>query len=646
MDLAGSVLDGAVGFKAPLGRNVTFVTPPLGVTVKEPVVAKDIVEGIEDPFIRRALRVSVHFRSYLPFYVFSLIWALMLVMVPTIRGGSDDGGTIAGSVVDTGGRSTSATVRTGGTGDVASSDGPGTTSGNVRARQSSDGGPVEAAAGDLAAPPPPNIAESVQVSQQTGGLTRDGRECQEGVRQIPISSYATQCVNAWPGGDNGGATYRGVDAEKIRVVRRNFPDSPNSQAADQINAQAGFASDDVAEMVRDKFIEYFNATYELYGRTVEWVDYESQNGDSTAEAQSQGREGACADATQIVKELGAFAVSGGSGPFGYCAAEKDMLVFRAGAYFPESLYYQDNHPYLWHTLMECERISYQVGEYVGKRLLNRPAKWAGDPLMQAQDRKFGTYVPDNDEYQHCVRISEEVLERDYGGTITSRYDYQLDLARFPDQAQTGIVQFKAAGVTTVINACDPYSTIFLTQAAESQNYYPEWYIIGVAAQDTDNLARLYIPNQVDGHLFGMSQLGATTKLIGPDSEPGRVYQAITGEEIPEGTTGGYFDLVQMYNFMQSAGPILTPQAIAAGVMTIPPGGAPDYPGGYWSYQDGSDGTPGTGDHTAIDDGREIYWDGSATGPDGDAGTYIETYGGRRFRNGEWPAEEPPVYPGG
>jgi hypothetical protein len=80
-------------------------------------------------------------------------------------------------------------------------------------------------------------------------------------------------------------------------------------------------------------------------------------------------------------------------------------------------------------------------------------------------------------------------------------------------------------------------------------------------------------------------------------------------------------------------------------MTIPPGGAPDYPAGYWSFQDGSDGTPGAGDHTAIDDSREIYWDGSAIGPDGDAGTFIETYGGQRFRNGQWPAEEPPVYPG-
>ncbi len=41
----------------------------------------------------------------------------------------------------------------------------------------------------------------------------------------------------------------------------------------------------------------------------------------------------------------------------------------------------------------------------------------------------------------------------------------------------------------------------------------------------------------------------------------------------------------------------------------------------------------------------MYWRGDVRSPgDGKAGTYIETYGGRRFRNGEWPAEDPPVYP--
>ena len=49
--------------------------------------------------------------------------------------------------------------------------------------------------------------------------------------------------------------------------------------------------------------------------------------------------------------------------------------------------------------------------------------------------------------------------------------------------------------------------------------------------------------------------------------------------------------------------------------------------------------------------RAIYWvckggNQACTepAPDGKTGTFKETYGGKRFRNGEWPAEDPPVYP--
>jgi hypothetical protein len=473
------------------------------------------------------------------------------------------------------------------------------------------------------------------------GKTRDGRDCSPGTRQIDISTYATQCTATYQGA-NGGATAHGVSGDKIRIVRREFPESANSKAAAEINKSAGFATEETTKAVRDVFVDHFQKAYELYGRRVEFVTYESQNGDATEEAQGRGREGACADATHIKENLKAFAVVSGSGVFGECAAQRQMLVFQTGAYYPES-WFEKYHPYAWHYLMECERISYQVGEYIGKRLNGRNAKWAGEATFRATPRKFGIYVPDNDEYQHCVNISVRESAK-YGTAKPEQYNYQLDLSRFPDQAAQAAIRFKAAGVSTVVLACDPYSVIFLTQAAAKQAWFPEWYIIGVAAQDTDNLGRLYDQTEVDGHLFGMSQLGATSKLIGPESEPGRLYQKLTGKPIPEGTSGSYFNYVQLFNMLQAAGPLLTAESIAAGAQKIGPAGAPDYPLGYWSYQDGPDGSAGTGDHTMVDDSREIYWVGTKTGPDGDLGTFVETYGGKRFRNGQWPAEEPPVYP--
>lgn len=493
-------------------------------------------------------------------------------------------------------------------------------------------------------------AAPTTAGTQDTGVTRGGIECGPGVRQIPVSSYAIQCMPAWSG-DNGGATHRGVSDTEIIIVERTYPETANSRAVAAVGEQAGAATPPQIDEVQEAFTNYFNENFELYGRTVRWIKWESQFGSSTDEAQSKGREGACLDAEVIANEIGAFGVTGTnaaavSGPFAECAAQQGLFVFGGAAYFPEK-FYRDLHPYVWNTTMECERISHQVAEYMGKRLANKTARWAGEAGIRQQTRAFGTYVPNNDEYQHCTNITEQVGRDSYGIEPKSRYNYTLDVSRFPDEAARGIVQFKSDKVTTIVLSCDPISTIFLTQAATTQAYYPEWFNIGVALNDTDNLAQLFDQKQVDGHLFGMSQLGASPKIQGPGSEPGRLFKHITGKEIYDGTSGGYTVLHMMFNFLQAAGPNLTPQTIADAVSSIEPGGAPDFPFGYWSYRDGPDGTPGAGDHTAVEDSREIYWTSKFVSPiTGKPGTFVETYDGRRFRNGEWPAEDPPIYPEG
>ena len=118
-----------------------------------------------------------------------------------------------------------------------------------------------------------------------------GVACGPGVRQLPGNSYAAPCVPAFRG-DNGGATARGVTATSIRVVRRAFPDSANSQAVDAVVAQAGGATQATVRSVRSELQKRFDQTYELYGRKVEWVDYTSRFGNETLETQGRGREGA------------------------------------------------------------------------------------------------------------------------------------------------------------------------------------------------------------------------------------------------------------------------------------------------------------------------------------------------------------------
>jgi len=323
-----------------------------------------------------------------------------------------------------------------------------------------------------------------------------------------------------------------------------------------------------------------------------------------------------------------------SQPFAECAKQYQLYLPLGAPYFPEQ-YYQRWDPYVWGGTMECERIGHDVAEYIYKRLAGKPAKYAGDALLKQANRKFGTYVPDNAGYSRCVTITQNDMKA-HGVDPGERYNYALDVSQFPSEAARGIVQFKSAGVSTVVMACDPISITFLTSAASQQQYHPEWLSIGVALEDTDGYGRLYAADEVNGHLFGMSQLGSDQKLNAKDGEAAAAYKAATGKDMPSGYAVIYYNLMLMFNQLQAAGPALTPQNIAATTHKMAPGGGPSGAIGTWDYSN---------DHTAINDSREIYWDPNGTGYDGKKGTYVETYGGKRFASGQWPQEDPPIYPG-
>jgi hypothetical protein len=529
--------------------------------------------------------------------------------------------------------------------------GPDATGDELDAARPDGLGPVGTAPGDASGTGPggaagPDVGGPGTTGTTGTGITKGGIDCRPGVRQLPNSTYALPCVPKFTG-RNGGATAPGVTAETIRIVRRVFPESANSKAVDAVVAQAGGADPKVVEALRDEMIPYYEKFYELYGRKVEWITYESRFGNATNELQNKGREEACLDAEVVANELHAFAVVGDDAAvsklFAECIIPKGVLVLDGASYASES-WFRSHHPYAWAVVMDCERISWQVVEYLEKRIAFKKAKWAGDDALRNTEREFGVYTPVGDDDTACSDIIQSEARRT-GIEASSTYRYTLDVSRFPDEAARGVIQFKRDGVTSLILACDPISVIFLTQSATSQGWYPEWVLIGVALTDIDNAARLYDQQQVAGHLFGMSQLGPTPKILGPNSEPGRVYKGFTGKTIPDGTDARYTHLTHVYNLLQAGGANLSAATVAQGLYAAPPGGAPDFALGYWYFQDAPDGRRGGHDHTEVEDSREVYWIANARSPaDGEAGTYVETYGGRRFRNGEWPREDPPIYP--
>jgi len=492
--------------------------------------------------------------------------------------------------------------------------------------------------------------------QPGNGTTVNKAACSSNSPQFP-SPYAPPCLPRFTG-NNGGATSNGVTSSTIVLAQREFPSTANTQAVAAQAKNAGAALPQVTDQVQQVFLDYFNKAYELYGRHVV-LQKVTGTGDATTESLGQGQAQACADADTIANQMHAFGevgltfndtfVSGGTGPFSQCAAQQKLVEFNGNAYFDESTFQQQN-PYVWNEATDCERIANQTADAFNKLLVGKPAIYAGDSGLKTQTRKFGTYVPNLAPYERCngstSSIFNQVMTKKYhvpSSVFSTNFRYGLDISTFQQSAQQAMIQFKAAGVTTVVLACDPFSVMDLTKAAAAQNYHPEWLLNGVALTDLDQSAQTYDQGEVTGHLFGLSEAAPSVDTTGPNSLAGKLYQQLTGHAIPAGTDGNYSQLAMIFDMLQAAGPNLTPANLARGVHALPTLGAPSFQYGHWNFKAGANGLP-TGSHTAISDARFIYWDGNGTSPlNGKQGTYTEVFGGKRFTLGEWPTPLPTLF---
>jgi len=482
------------------------------------------------------------------------------------------------------------------------------------------------------------------------GTTIDGVTCKSGVPQFN-SPYAAPCIPKFTG-KNGGATANGVTATTITLATREYPPSGNLQQIEAEAKAAGSAIPEVIMQVAGVFLKYFNKVYDLYGRHVVVKILHSQ-ANGTEEALGQGQAGACADADVIANQMHAFAEDGlggaGSGPFSACAAADHLIEFNGDPYFDEHTF-QTLNPYVWSTTEDCTRVSSSEAEVIGKMLAGKKAIYAGDPALRTETRKFGSYTPNVGAYLTCGQNFANIIESQYHvplSAITTHFDYGLDIATFQQSAQQAIVQFKAAGVTTVVIASDPYSAGLLTAAAAQQNYYPEWFIIGTGGTDIDGPVQAYDnPTEVNGHLFGMSEGSPVQDVYGGTGLAGKLYKKLTGHTIPAGTDGLYAQLVEIFDALQAAGPDLTPGNMARGLHALPIMGAPLHQYGTWDFNTGPTGIRGGGDHTTSTSARFVYWDGSKLSPvNRKQGTYIQIFGGKRFTLGQWPKALPTLFTG-
>ncbi|HUC35497.1 MAG TPA: hypothetical protein VMR97_00070 [Acidimicrobiales bacterium] len=487
------------------------------------------------------------------------------------------------------------------------------------------------------------------------GTTVSGTACTPSTPQFP-GAYAAPCVPKFSG-NNGGATYNGVASNTITLAQIEYPTSANEQELAAEAASFGAAPQPTTTQVEQVFLNYFNSVYELYGRHVV-IQPVTATGTYVVETLGQGQAQACADATTIADQVHAFGETGimyeteagGTAPFSQCAANDHLVEFNGDGYFGENIF-QSQNPYVWSTVPSCTNIASQMAQVIGTELARHKAVYAGEGSLKSSVRKFGIFIPNVNSYIGCDGSANstmvKLLRSKYHvplSTIDTFFHYDLDIATFAQSAQQAIVQFKAAHVTTILLACDPFSLGFLTKAAAAQNYYPEWLLEGTAQTDTDNIAQSYDPAEVDGHLFGVSEVSASSDIYGPSSPAGILYQKLTGHQIPKETDGDYSELVEIFDALQAAGPDLTPQNLARGMHALPVLGAPSYSYGAWSWNQGPTGTAGAGEHSSLIDARFVWWNANATSPvNGMMGTFVAIDNGKRWGLGQWPKTLAPLF---
>jgi hypothetical protein len=449
--------------------------------------------------------------------------------------------------------------------------------------------------------------------------------CADRKLQVPGDGYSPPCVAF--SGSNGGATAKGVTGDSIVVAVRVTNDPGFQQAlAQAAGAQLTDTEDDV-KRTTTALAEYFNTRFQLYGRKIKLVFYDGK-GSALTELQGGGQEEAQADAVKVSDEIKAFAeLNGSTVPYADALTHRQVLAF--GAPYVSREWHTQRRPYSWSVATDCSIITESVSTWVLARLGRKPAAYAGGDL-KGKPRKYAVIAPENPWYQECVDAGQRILSQ-HGEKTDLRLTYKFDINSLSNQAANMVAKLKSEHITSVVLGVDPVLPVFLTAKAKEQSYQPEWLVAGTALTDVDLVGQLYDRDQWS-HAFGISYLGSLQplrasygynayKAVHPGDEPAQIVDII------------YYQMYMLALGIQLAGPQLTPQTFERGMFSYPGGTGP---AGHWGF--------GPGEYTPTQDAREIWWDPNRVSTENNKqGAYVEDEPGKRYKSGQWPQGDPPVF---
>ncbi len=466
-------------------------------------------------------------------------------------------------------------------------------------------------------------------------------DCRPDGRELGISLYQPPCATF--SGGNGGATARGITAEKITIVRWMGQVDEATQAILEANKLA----DNPERRTRsyEALLKYSNQHSVTYGREVVMKTL-------PASGPSEDDRAMRADAIKIAEDIKAFGVIEGTPDSGIPKVLAKELAQRGVICMCTSTltsdFYKENPPYIFGTgLPSATEYGTQMAEFIGKRLAGRKAKWAGDDLNPTQQyrtkpRKFGLlYVAGaNDRVEPEAKRSKDFFVKElakYGVKLAAVHEFLYAPGENQNEISTRIADFKDKGITTFIGFWDPLSPILITREMTRQQWFPEIFVSGSGLSDTTTAGRLYDPAQWS-RAFGISPLWVTWENV--NRSPGYRQARHGNPNLAQGDEGVlvniYAALVgQFFWGVHMAGPRLTADTFAQGMYRFPKtGGIPGAPLLYFTRAFPN----------AIKDFVEVWFDLDRRGPDerGDQGTgmMMKVNSGKRYVPGSWPRTEP------
>jgi hypothetical protein len=467
------------------------------------------------------------------------------------------------------------------------------------------------------------VTTSTTTTQPTIEKPRVHRCVGEPPRQIE-DPQAPPCVPYFdPATSNGGATSRGVTADAINVF----------YTVDFLEAKGHV----------DWIRQFFNKRFEFYGRLIE---FQEAGATGTTDADPKFMQ---ADA-QNAYDLESFAsmnyVSRGGAEYLFYDALADKgiisVAHRVQAQATEA-HFRQRAPYQWSSIATVDSMLRNYGQFVCGTLAGRAPVYAGGTERQAPKRVFGLVVQQAaDGSQPDVaplRTELKKCDADVVVVVTDKVTSATGRT-----GQNVILQLTDKDVTSVLCLCDSKELKeTLMPAASAQVFQPEWLVGSYLDNDLDNSFNGAPPDQAS-HVLGLL---FRNKLLPKQDMP--FYWAVREADPASDPTGGqyyavsarYSSLLVLSSGIQMAGPHLTPQSFAAGLLRTrwanPGAGALPY----FQARAGFDG----GRRTFIDDAAMFWYDPgrrSTVDPD-TTGAVCYVRRGERHSLGTWPTGEQPFF---